>query len=636
MRWKAQTIGKKIGIGFTLVLMLLGVIVGWGYIGVGNIVKNAQMVIEGNRLDAAMAQKEVDHLNWAGKVNTLLTNDEIHTLDVQTDDHKCAFGKWLYGPERTQAEKLIPSLAPLFKEIEVPHRALHQSAVQINEVYTYTDYRMIGFLREHKVNHINWLDQIKTLLLDPAGGSIEAKIDHRNCGLGRWLYGDETQTIKDSDPQFAKIHASILEPHEKLHARVAELYHYLENGGRSEAIDYINATVAPLAQKTLEALDQIIFYFEGRLEEMEDAEAIYAYETVPALEEIQTLLTAIRAEARKYNLTDEAMLASAQQTRTSISILGILAVVIGIALATLIVRGIVLRLKRVSHQVQEGAEQVSTAANQVSSSSQSQASGASQQASSLEETASALEEMATMTRQNACNASEADRLMQTANGTASRANQSMNALTQSMDRISQASQKTSNIMKTIDEIAFQTNLLALNAAVEAARAGEAGAGFAVVADEVRTLALRAAEAAKETAGLIEGTIEKVDDGCQLVSKTNKDFEEVIQSIGKIGELLSEIASACDQQARGVDQINTAVTEMDGVTQQNAASAEEGASASEELRSQALQLEVVVDEMLAMVGGKGRGKSKNSTQPNQHKAVAEIPLPRLTTANPDGK
>jgi methyl-accepting chemotaxis protein len=171
-----------------------------------------------------------------------------------------------------------------------------------------------------------------------------------------------------------------------------------------------------------------------------------------------------------------------------------------------------------------------------------------------------------------------------------------------MEEISKASEETSKIIKTIDEIAFQTNLLALNAAVEAARAGEAGAGFAVVADEVRNLALRAADAAKNTADLIEGTVKKVKDGGELVAKTSEAFTEVAKSSSKVGELVGEIAAASQEQSKGIDQVNVAVNQMDKITQQNAANAEESASASEEMNAQAEQMKGVVQELVAIVGG----------------------------------
>ena len=158
--------------------------------------------------------------------------------------------------------------------------------------------------------------------------------------------------------------------------------------------------------------------------------------------------------------------------------------------------------------------------------------------------------------------------------------------------------------KTIDEIAFQTNLLALNAAVEAARAGEAGAGFAVVADEVRNLAMRAAEAAKNTANLIEGTVKKIKDGSGLVEETSADFSQVAASAGKMSELIGEISAASTEQAQGIDQVNKAVNEMDKVVQTNAANAEESASAAEEMNAQAENMKAFVAELIAIVDGTG--------------------------------
>jgi methyl-accepting chemotaxis protein len=209
--------------------------------------------------------------------------------------------------------------------------------------------------------------------------------------------------------------------------------------------------------------------------------------------------------------------------------------------------------------------------------SQGLSDAASAQAASLEETSSSLEEMTSQTKQNAGNAAQANNLMSTAQQVIEKANVSMNELTGSMKEIATGSEQTQKIVKTIDEIAFQTNLLALNAAVEAARAGEAGAGFAVVADEVRNLAMRAAEAAKNTSGLIEDIAKKIRNGEKLVGVTNEAFKEIMGSSGKVVQLIAEIAGASQEQSLGIDQISRAVAEMNNLTQQNAAGAEELAS-----------------------------------------------------------
>ena len=206
-----------------------------------------------------------------------------------------------------------------------------------------------------------------------------------------------------------------------------------------------------------------------------------------------------------------------------------------------------------------------------------------------------------MTRQNASNAQQADNLMKKAGQVIADANTTISGLTRYMSEISQSSRETSKIIKTIDEIAFQTNLLALNAAVEAARAGEAGAGFAVVADEVRSLAMRAAEAAKSTAGLIETTVSQIKDGEDMVQTANQSFGEVASMGSKVALLVSEIASASQEQAQGIEQVSLAITQMDTVTQQNAANAEEYASSAQELKAKSDEMKQFIAELRNLIG-----------------------------------
>ena len=260
-------------------------------------------------------------------------------------------------------------------------------------------------------------------------------------------------------------------------------------------------------------------------------------------------------------------------------------------------------------------DNVTSASQQIISSSQILTQGSSRQATAIEQTSSSMEDMSSMTKKNSENASHADGLMQEANRVVSEANSYMDHLTKSMDDISKASEETSNIIKTIDEIAFQTNLLALNAAVEAARAGEAGAGFAVVADEVRNLAMRAAEAARDTAELIEATVKKVNGGSELVLSTNEAFSKVAESASKVGDILSQIADASKEQSKGIDQVNIAIKEMDTVVQQNVEHAEESASASEDMTTQAEQLKDYVSELVLMVTGQtGKKQRENDARP----------------------
>ena len=317
------------------------------------------------------------------------------------------------------------------------------------------------------------------------------------------------------------------------------------------------------------------------------------------------------AAVSKVDTAKENRIKSLERIQKTVTLVLIVALsagaLISILLAVFIIRSIMRPINGVISGLQNSANDVAAASGQMQSASQSLAEGSSEQAATIEETSSSLEEMSSMTKQNATNDGQADSLMQEANQVVRQANDSMTQLTGSMEEISKASEETSKIIKTIDEIAFQTNLLALNAAVEAARAGEAGAGFAVVADEVRNLAMRAADAAKDTATLIEGTVKKIDQGGTLVADTNTAFGKVAESASKVGDLVGEIAAASNEQAEGIEQLNRAVIEMDKVVQQNAASAEESASSSAEMSDQAVNMKDYVEDLVGIVGGRRRKK-----------------------------
>jgi methyl-accepting chemotaxis protein len=282
----------------------------------------------------------------------------------------------------------------------------------------------------------------------------------------------------------------------------------------------------------------------------------------------------------------------------------IVAILVGSLLAFIIVRSLTGAITRIAASLLAGSEQTAAAAAEVSSASQSLAQGASEQAAAIEETTSSVEEMASMTKQNAGNANEAKNLAASTKADAEKGTQAMVRMSQAIDDIKQSSDKTAKIVKTIDEIAFQTNLLALNAAVEAARAGEAGKGFAVVAEEVRNLAQRSAEAAKNTAAMIEESVKNSNNGVQISKEVGQSLTEIGEAARKVNDLIGEIAAASNEQSQGIEQISTAVGQMDQVTQQNAANAEESAAASEELSAQAEELNKMVAELSAMAGGSG--------------------------------
>jgi len=305
----------------------------------------------------------------------------------------------------------------------------------------------------------------------------------------------------------------------------------------------------------------------------------------------------------------------------------LVAIILGSILAFIITRGITKPINRIIAGLTEGAEQVASASGQVSSASQSLAEGSTEQAAGLEETSSSLEEMASMTKQNADNASQANSLAGEARDSAEKGNEAMGRMSNAINEIQKSSDETAKIIKVIDEIAFQTNLLALNAAVEAARAGEAGKGFAVVAEEVRNLAMRSAEAAKNTASMIEESVKNSQNGVDIAGEVAKMLEDITGASRKVNDLIGEIAAASQEQSQGIDQVNTAMAQMDKVTQQNAANAEESASASEELTAQAEQMNGVVGELVALVGG----SSKNSGSTNNPASTTKKQLAHTDNA-----
>ena len=294
-----------------------------------------------------------------------------------------------------------------------------------------------------------------------------------------------------------------------------------------------------------------------------------------------------------------------QRAQTNVRWLAGLAVVV---LALLVVGGwrmkrrVAGQLNTLAANLAHASETLASSATQIAVASQTLAEGASEQAASLEETGASLEEMSSMTRRNAETALKVKELGSQARVAGDTGLKDMGTMVSAMDDIKRSSGDIAKIIKTIDEIAFQTNILALNAAVEAARAGEAGMGFAVVADEVRSLARRCAQAAKETAGKIEDAVAKSARGAEISAKVARSLEEIVTQARRVDEMAGEVATASQEQSQGIAQVNTAVTQMDRVTQSNAANAEESASATEQMSAQAESLKEAVAELQRLVDG----------------------------------
>ncbi len=622
-------------------------------------------------LPTLLAVRIGDHLAWASTVRDAFL-EQRDSLNVQTDPKKCGLGKWLHTDQAKTAYKNgNRDFQQAWDQMVETHGRLHESA---HKIEGYLAFERVATARKAKEDVSHELGRIaehlsRTLekgmeeVIDPAKEKAEADQDIEamadwgeidmvmNEGIiqpfmvarihmqevategytpERWAeYEEHAKEFDDGiDHWFTLVKGS-----ESLEGTVNELrnlsarwagqtqkYHQAvqDEQGAVASLDsartVLREETLPILRETLTHLGELRAEAEHELNGMKKANTVYATVTKPALEEVGHLLSEVEEHTHQASQAEnQAIQTRATSTRFAVAVVGTIALVVGVLLAFFIARSIIKVLTRPVAGLNEGADQVNDAAGQVSSASQSLAEGASEQASSLEETSSALEEMAAMTRTNAENAKEANNLSEQARDAAQSGDKTMEQLNSAMTAINDSSGQISKIIKVIEEIAFQTNLLALNAAVEAARAGEHGKGFAVVADEVRNLAQRAAQAARETTGLIEDSVNRAKEGTDVAGEVGKALGAIVGDVTKVTDLVDGIAKASEEQAQGVDQVNTAVSQMDRVTQQNASGAEESASAAEELSAQASTVKGMVEELSGLVGGKARG-SGSTTAP----------------------
>ncbi|OHB54987.1 MAG: hypothetical protein A2Y12_01000 [Planctomycetes bacterium GWF2_42_9] len=480
-------------------------------------------------------------------------------------------------------------------EWRTENNKFNDMSVQLEKTNIFNPEGLGELLEKAESGHYKLLNNVVHLLNDKT--DFDGGDDHTECYFGKWA-----TTFNTDNTELLTAFKQMSEPHRKFHEFVHKIKETTKSGNTESAIGFYKE-MTPL-------LYELSIGFTAMHKEIDKSKdlynSMYTQATGPCLNK-QTAAIGVIEQLTKLN-TDEAETATKEATtaamNTQITMVtsSIIGVIVAISLGILLSLSIVRPITRIIAGLTEGAEQVASASGQVSSASQSLAEGATEQAAGLEETSSSLEEMSSMTKQNADNAQQANTLATETRKAANNGAEAMSRMSTAIRDIQKSSDETAKIIKVIDEIAFQTNLLALNAAVEAARAGEAGKGFAVVAEEVRNLAMRSAEAAKNTANMIEESVKNSKNGVDIATEVGKVLEEIVQSIGKTTDLVGEIAAASSEQAQGIDQVNTAVAQMDKVTQQNAANAEESASASEELSAQAEQMNQIVQELVDLVGG----------------------------------
>lgn len=448
----------------------------------------------------------------------------------------------------------------------------------------------------------------KTLTLLKEGKVFEGGESNTQCNFGKWL-----ASFKTANSNIERIMKEAAGPHAQFHDTVAKIKTIIAAGNLDEAEKLYKSNMISAMDAVFSKLGDLKRLSEDAISLAQEAEhqgITVARAAQQRANELLDKLNNLNSKVASETVRSEEGNANLMKDFSLIAM--IIGVILAMGLGFLITRSITRPVKRIIEGLDQAAEQVASASSQVTSSSQSLAEGASEQAASIEETSSSLEEMSSMTKQNADNATQCDQIMRQEVGANFKlVEDSLGKMQDAIAKTVKAGDETGKIIKTIDEIAFQTNLLALNAAVEAARAGEAGAGFAVVADEVRNLAMRAAEAAKNTNNLIEESNKRIKETSQLNSQVVEAMKTNAVLGQKVSQLVSEIAAASNEQAQGIGQINKAVAEMDKVVQQVAANAEESASASEEMNAQAEEMKVYVGEMVSLVGGateNGAGRS----------------------------
>jgi methyl-accepting chemotaxis protein len=439
------------------------------------------------------------------------------------------------------------------------------------------------------------------------GREFTGQLDPTQCALGKWYYA--TKPPAELEATFAKIE----EPHRRLHGTAGKIIGALKEG-RHDA-----------------------------------ARTLYEGETLRALGETQALLEELRVGAKKLTASSIDAVESMQAATTKTTMVAYAIVLVGFLAAAVVflarpirrnvgrllamfealgrgdltararvdtqdelgqlaraANAMAERTEAVLHEVDLAAGHVAVASQQLSAAASEISRGAQEQASALEESAASLEEITATVRHNTDNAGQANQLAGSSRDVAETGGQVVKQTVAAMSEISEASRRIADIIGTIDEIAFQTNLLALNAAVEAARAGEQGRGFAVVAAEVRNLAQRAATAAREIKALIHDSLGKVASGGELVNRSGQTLEEIVSSANQVAGIVADIAAASREQATGIEQVNKAVTQMDQVTQTNAAQTEELSSTAQALTAQAEHLQSLVARFTLAASGPSAG------------------------------
>jgi len=625
MQLSSLTIGRRIALGFCLVLILLGAVATTAWFALGS---------SGRRL-SLYAGSTVE-TNLAAGVETAMLGVKLSVNEFLATGSEASASSYKEAKQR-----LDQQIATALSTVQDPARA-----AQLNEASELLAKYDDAFQRV--ATNTATMDAVVRDQLTPDGATIATGLekilsDARQNGdmngafqvssalkgyfessslANSYLLTSKAEFAEGAKTKIKTVTAAI----QGLQKDQAELVK-LDETLKDEAKDALLVKLNNAARSYATSLDEIISLKDQRTANIDNE-----------LNKIAPQFTAAIARLREAVTTFQTGLGEqgrSAQARSETIVLGctILAGVLGLIVAWLIIRGITRPILTIARQLATESAQTHSAAVQVSSASQEMADGASRQAAALEESSASLHEMASMTTRNSESAQSAKGLAAEARVSADAGARDMTAMREAMTAIKSSSSEISKIIKTIDEIAFQTNILALNAAVEAARAGEAGAGFAVVAEEVRSLAQRSAQAAKETAAKIEDASAKSEQGASISGQVAGSLDKIVERIRQLDEMVGGIATASAEQSEGINQLNQAVAGMDKITQSNAALAQQSATSAEEMKSQSAEVKVAVNELLHMVQGFAEETAIVSPTPVAHSSAPAKPVTRRAAKTP---
>ncbi len=584
--------------------------------------------------DLPMAGRQVQYAEYQANAKDLRTS--IQDLDQVLRKGESRIDGW---------DKLMPA----WKKSEILLQkwdAANEDLIKLHQTWEATTILkpddLLKMLFQFRGDHYALASRLGAMVANGNFSGAAVSPDDTLCNFGRWRVSfNAGQETYSANANFRKAMDIMTGPHREFHQAAHDLQTMLAAAAEAE-----RGTVLATYQKVLNAADAVISTFDLMVKEADQARAIYNTISHKAMVEQMALQSEVseniaqvvamnRANSKENTAwAIEDGYRAARNVKALVAIAVLAGIILLIALQFTVKSGVINPLERAVGNLLGTADEVVKTADEFTRNSATLSEGAQSQAASIEEISAALEEISSMTRKNADNTKEANALMSDGSKLIGEGSEAVGRMSLAMTDIKDSSDKIRQILGVIEGIAFQTNLLALNAAVEAARAGEAGKGFAVVADEVRNLAQRSAQAAKDSATLINTTVDNVANGASIAADIKDRFSGITETTGKIASMLGEISTATNEQALGIDQVNGSVAQIDKITQDNANTAEQSARASVELNADSQstmqtveELNTALERIMGRKANARRNRSARAALPQPGSGRLALPPPK---------